>query len=86
MQRFLKENQGQLALPLRLQASTSPMNNDIILCELGRLQAAGKPHVLDLFAGCGDISLGCEAGGHSVTESAQRGPRLTNFRRVLLVP
>ncbi|MEH6433844.1 DNA cytosine methyltransferase [Massilia sp. DD77] len=50
------------------------MNNDIILRKLARLQAGGKPRVLDLFAGCGGISLGFEVAGFEMRGAVEFDP------------
>lgn len=39
-----------------------------------RLQAGGKPRVLDLFAGCGGISLGFSAAGFSIAGAVEFDP------------
>lgn len=50
------------------------MSKDIIRRKLARLQTAAKPRVLDLFAGCGGISLGFEAAGFEVRGSVEFDP------------
>ena len=50
------------------------MNNDIILRKLERLQSGGRPRVLDLFAGCGGISLGFEAAGFEMRGAVEFDP------------
>lgn len=39
--------------------------------KIARLQAGGKPRVLDLFAGCGGISLGFSAAGFSIAGAVE---------------
>ncbi|MGL0787961.1 DNA cytosine methyltransferase [Xanthomonas translucens] len=50
------------------------MSNDAILRKLNRLQSGAKPRVLDLFAGCGGISLGFEAAGFEMRASVEFDP------------
>jgi DNA (cytosine-5)-methyltransferase 1 len=42
--------------------------------KIARLKAAGKPRVLDLFAGCGGISLGFAAAGFSIGAAVEFDP------------
>lgn len=42
------------------------MSNDAIARKLARLQTGAKPRVLDLFAGCGGISIGFESAGFEI--------------------
>lgn len=50
------------------------MSNDVIRRKLERLRAGAKPRVLDLFAGCGGISLGFEAAGFEMRASVEFDP------------
>jgi DNA (cytosine-5)-methyltransferase 1 len=62
------------------------MNIQNMRSKLARIKAGGKPRLLDLFAGCGGISLGFEAAGFEITgavefdEDAARSHGL-NFHR-----
>lgn len=48
--------------------------NRTIRQKIARLQAGGKPRVLDLFAGCGGISLGFTAAGFTVAAAVEFDP------------
>lgn len=50
------------------------MTNDVILRKLARLQSGAKPRVLDLFAGCGGISLGFELAGFEMRGAVEFDP------------
>ncbi|WP_228736104.1 DNA cytosine methyltransferase [Xanthomonas euvesicatoria] len=50
------------------------MSNDVILRKLERLRSGAKPRALDLFAGCGGISLGFEAAGFEILASVEFDP------------
>ena len=42
--------------------------------KITRLKAGGKPRVLDLFAGCGGLSLGFQAAGFEVVAAVENDP------------
>jgi DNA (cytosine-5)-methyltransferase 1 len=50
------------------------MKNDLIQRKLARLRTGAKPRVLDLFAGCGGISLGLEAAGFEIAGAVEFDP------------
>lgn len=50
------------------------MSNDIIQRKIARLTTSAKPRVLDLFAGCGGISLGFEAAGFDMRAAVEFDP------------
>jgi DNA (cytosine-5)-methyltransferase 1 len=47
------------------------MSNENISQKLGRLRDGGKPRVLDLFSGCGGLSLGFEAAGCNISAAVE---------------
>ncbi|WP_347169640.1 DNA cytosine methyltransferase [Pseudomonas salmasensis] len=50
------------------------MTEDVILRKLARLKTGAKPRVLDLFSGCGGISLGFEAAGFDMRAAVEFEP------------
>jgi len=50
------------------------MNLEIVRAKIARLRHGGKPRVLDLFAGCGGLSLGFQAAGFAVQAAVEFDP------------
>ncbi len=50
------------------------MKNDAISRKLDRVRAGSKPRLLDLFAGCGGISLGFKASGFEISAAVELDP------------
>ena len=47
------------------------MQKDKLQKKLRRIQQGGRPRVLDLFAGCGGISVGLEAAGFHISAAVE---------------
>ena len=50
------------------------MTGRAISQKIARLQAGGRPRVLDLFAGCGGLSLGFQAAGFELRAAIESDP------------
>ena len=50
------------------------MITDAVLRKIARLRAEGAPRVLDLFAGCGGLSLGFQAAGFAIRAAVESDP------------
>lgn len=50
------------------------MSRRAIIQKIARLSAGGKPRVLDLFSGCGGLSLGFHAAGFSIAAAVENDP------------
>jgi DNA (cytosine-5)-methyltransferase 1 len=58
----------------RADVPSVTINTRSIRRKLARLQAGGKPRLLDLFAGCGGISLGFSAAGFTISGAVEFEP------------
>ena len=46
----------------------------ILQCKIERIRAGGKPRVLDLFSGCGGLSLGFKSAGYEISAAVELDP------------
>src|SRR5688572_10396346 len=60
--------------PLRRPSRRNNNTDCVIRQKLDRLQKGAKPRVLDLFSGCGGLSLGFHAAGYEITAAIEQDP------------
>ena len=71
----------------RMKASPlRSIENEPVWSKIARLQQGGVPRVLDLFAGCGGLSLGLQRAGFSILAGLDSDPQASashalNFTR-----
>jgi predicted RNA methylase len=62
------------------ESSLQPARDVHVRAKIARLERGGKPRVLDLFAGCGGLSLGLQRAGFEILAGLDSDPRAISTR------